>query len=333
MRILFKDTERDHGAVFNSTAENGRSITDSYSFSPRIKSKHVTWVRPLVESHANIPPDSEIPEDIRTVIWTDRAPLFYFGFNTTVWTLHEYEIDSNLYNLKKPIFKGRRNIHMLLEPPDGCGESYNFHRKFQDFTDVFDLVLTHNKELSENHAKCKWYPWGTTPLDSEDDFKIYSKNKLVSFYYSNKQWWTGHRHRHEIGEKLKKDDKFKFVDVVGPLFVKYYTPKLETVKDYYFSVQVENQKVDDFFTDKIIDCFLTGTIPIYCGTNNIIKYFNKDGIIQFDTYEELTEILYNLSDSFYTKNYHAVLDNFNRAKEYISPDDWIYKTYGSEVFI
>lgn len=333
MRIFFKDVERDINAAYNATAKNGRSITNPYSFSPRIKSKNVEWVRPNVENHGAIPPLEEIPADIKTAIWTDRAPLFYLGFNTTVWTLHEYKVDSNLYNLKKPLIEGRRNIHMILEPSDGCGEAYNFHRSFEGFKNKFDLVLTHNRELASSSDKCKWYPWGTSLLDSEDQFKIYEKSKLVSFHYSTKKWWSGHRFRLEVGDKLKADDKFKFVDIEGPLLVVDYLPKLDTLRDYYFSIQMENQKVDDFFTDKIIDCFLTGTVPIYHGTDNIVNYFNKDGIIRFNTYEELADILANLSDSFYKTNYNAIVDNFNRAKEYVSPDDWILKTYGDEVFI
>lgn len=332
MRVYFKDIERNTGAVLGGTSVDGRSITNSYSFSPRISSIDIQWWRPDNETY-NSPTDfNNIPEDIKTVVWTDRSPLFYFGYNTTIWTLNEYERDSNLYDLRKPI-PNKRNIHMLLEPPDGCGEVYNFHKLFPDFHNKFDLVLTHNRELCSLVDNCKWYPWGTSLLDSKDDFKIYEKSKLVTYNYSYKSWWSGHRFRIKIGDQLKQNNSFKFVDITGPIQEKQYLSKLETLKDYFFAVQIENQKVDDFFTDKIIDSFLTGTIPIYHGTNNICNYFNKDGIIQFDTYDELLEILSNITPEMYYKKMDAVIENFRRAHDYISPDDWIYKTYGNNVFI
>jgi hypothetical protein len=134
-------------------------------------------------------------------------------------------------------------------------------------------------------------------------------------------------------EKIKVIPEFKFVDYTGPLGYIDYVPKLDTLKDYHYAIHIENQKVDDFFSDKIIDSFLTGTIPIYKGTNNIGKYFDKRGIITFDTEEELLDILHNLKTDFYYKNMDAIAFNFNEAKKYVSPDDWILKTYGNEVFI
>ena len=44
-----------------------------------------------------------------------------------------------------------------------------------------------------------------------------------------------------------------------------------------FSVCIENDVYDTYFTEKILDCFATGTIPIYKGTKNklVIQTFNQ----------------------------------------------------------
>lgn len=332
MQVYFKDVERDANSVKNSTSIDGRSITSEYSFSPRISSKSVKWWRPITQAYAEVMYSDKIPEGIKTIIWTDRSPLFYFGYNTTIWTIHEYRLENKLYDLRKPM-PNKRNIHMLLEPSDGCGEIYNFHKFNPEFNSKFDVVLSHNREFCSLIKNSKWYPWGTTLLDSVEYFNIYKKLKIVSFNYSFKTWWPGHKFRHTIGNLLKQHNDFKFVDITGPIELNDYIPKLKLLKDYFYSIQIENQKVDDFFSDKIIDCFLTGTIPIYYGTNNICNYFNKDGIIQFDTYEQLLDILSSITPEMYYKKMDAIVENFNLAQKYISPDDWIFNNYGSEVLI
>ena len=50
------------------------------------------------------------------------------------------------------------------------------------------------------------------------------------------------------------------------VFGRGYDPiefKIDGLKDYRFSVVIENCKRDYWFTEKLIDCFVTGTIPIY----------------------------------------------------------------------
>ena len=46
-----------------------------------------------------------------------------------------------------------------------------------------------------------------------------------------------------------------------------------------FSIAIENASYETYFTEKLLDCFATGTIPVYYGAPDIGDYFNKDGII------------------------------------------------------
>ena len=88
-----------------------------------------------------------------------------------------------------------------------------------------------------------------------------------------------------------------------------------------FSVAIENN--DQYFSEKLLDCFLTGTIPIYYGTPSVGKWFNTEGMIiledSFDI-ESLTE------DVYYDKM-DAVKDNFERALKMEILEDFIYENY------
>ena len=58
--------------------------------------------------------------------------------------------------------------------------------------------------------------------------------------------------------------------------------KEEGLARFMFSIAIENCKRDLTFTEKLLDCFLTGAIPIYLGAKNIETVFDKRGIIFLD---------------------------------------------------
>ena len=51
---------------------------------------------------------------------------------------------------------------------------------------------------------------------------------------------------------------------------------------YRYSIAIENTAAPDYFTEKINDCFLAYTVPIYYGAINIGKYFPPKSFIQID---------------------------------------------------
>ena len=67
---------------------------------------------------------------------------------------------------------------------------------------------------------------------------------------------------------------------------------------------------------KLIDSFLTYTMPIYWGCPNIGDYFNLDGMIIIDNIEELIPKINELTlDSYYDKM-DAIVENRKIAETY-----------------
>lgn len=121
---------------------------------------------------------------------------------------------------------------------------------------------------------------------------------------------------------------FDQVDVFGILREHELEFKDDGLRDYMFSIVVENSDVPDYFSEKILDCFATGTVPIYNGMKNIGNYFDANGIITFDTIGELEIILNNLSYYAYLKRENSIMINFDIVNRYlISTDDFIFKSY------
>lgn len=158
----------------------------------------------------------------------------------------------------------------------------------------FDIVLTHKESfLQMGHPFYKTY-FSTNllsvPLQELSQFK---KSNLASFIgnIEHDQSVYGYSFRNSVAKLLINNEK---VDCYGK-GIKWINSKLEALKDYCFSVAMENCKENYYFTEKIIDCFLTETIPIYWGCPKIDKIFDPRGMVCFDNLQELEVILQDLS--------------------------------------
>jgi len=77
---------------------------------------------------------------------------------------------------------------------------------------------------------------------------------------------------------IKKLNKYKKVDIEGKCRYNYnkiiIKNKIEFLKNYKFSIAMENSKGDGYISEKIVDSFLAGTIPIYYGDYLIDEFIN-----------------------------------------------------------
>lgn len=181
--------------------------------------------------------------------------------------------------------------------------------------DTYSAILSHDKEFVKAVKNGVYYPCGGSWI-SPNDWKMFDKNNLVSIIVSNKKTTRGQQLRHEAAELISKEDRF------GSAFKKIDN-KIEALKNYKFSISIENELIAGFFTEKIIDCFLTGTVPIYWGCPGIEEIFDMNGIIKFESIEELKTIL---SDEKYLNNFYedridAIKSNSKKARRYASVDE------------
>jgi hypothetical protein len=134
---------------------------------------------------------------------------------------------------------------------------------------------------------------------------------------SNKSMVPGHRKRLEFVNKFKDQ-----VHLYGRGF-RDLERKEDGMKDYMFSIAVENAVYDTYFTEKLTDCFATGTIPIFYGCRGVTEYFNEDGIIFLDDDFDVS----TLTEELYYSKMDAIKDNFERANNLPVAEDYLYETY------
>ena len=195
------------------------------------------------------------------------------------------------------------------------------------FERVYNKIFTCDKTLLELHPNFVYCPNGSNaPWIPKDQWAIYPKTKLCSMFCSPKQMTSGQEYRHKVA-RLAINMGF---DVFGgahgtPRTVidpqNPWNTKLDGLKDYMFSIVMENGVYDDYYTEKITDCFATGTIPVYWGSPSIGKHFNMDGIILFDDKFDMNM----LTKETYKSRIDYVKDNFERVNSLKIADDCLYE--------
>jgi Glycosyltransferase family 10 (fucosyltransferase) C-term len=113
------------------------------------------------------------------------------------------------------------------------------------------------------------------------------KQKMMSCIASGLQQFKGHRLRYNFINILKKE--IPSINFFGKES-NYIPDKMDGLLPYRYSIAIENTSAPWYFTEKITDCFLAYTVPVYYGCKNIGKYFPEKSFINIDIEEPIIAI-------------------------------------------
>src|ERR1035437_7458932 len=85
-----------------------------------------------------------------------------------------------------------------------------------------------------------------------------------------------------------------------------------------FHIVIENTAMRNMFTEKLIDCFQTKTIPIFYGCSNINDFFNIEGMYLVKNVDDIINTCNILTLEIYEKKIEAIEDNYQRSMNYLS---------------
>jgi len=194
----------------------------------------------------------------------------------------------------------------------------------------FRAVFTHSDTLLRNNSNAKWIPGSGTWIGGDfagGEPSIYPKTKTCSMISSRK--WSAPLHRKRLAIAYLLRNSTRDVDVFIPRWrSRNLISILDTLIDYRYSIVIENFIGRGYFTEKILNCFATGTVPIYLGSPNISQYFDARGIIQIGGLRDLLQIaLPMMSVRDYDRRLGAIESNFRTCGEYGAIEDYIVQTY------
>jgi hypothetical protein len=226
------------------------------------------------------------------------------------------DIEAPFSSLSKA-FDPLRRIYVTTEPAHfDCYTSRISPEAISEYYKGLVLSWHPNLKISPNFREYYFGTKWTGPIESAKDFGIggifSGKNKanmdgyalrrkilscedsieIPSLIYNYRRQWRGTEHEYPLQNKL-------------PAF------------RYMFHLAVENCQEDNYFTEKLIDCFACRVVPIYYGDPFISKKFNSDGIIIIDE-KNFIEAINNLTPVDFQSRIQAMDDNFERSKEFWS---------------
>ena len=226
---------------------------------------------------------------------------------------------------------------LFVEPKSIKPQAYHILSQNPQLIDKFDAIFTHDEGLLEVSPKVKLFPFLCGTYFLEEDHKIYDKTKHLSIVANSKEWAEGHRLRHEVIERyadrmdcygpwytdLKKDYVDEPTDTLRGKWLKGTGNILRAFKDYRYAMVIHSIRCKNYFDEKLLNCFFTGTVPIVWSPTNVGEFFDIDGCLEFSNLEDLGEVLDKLSLEDYDSRRQAIKNNFDIAQKYISFDKYL----------
>ncbi len=169
-----------------------------------------------------------------------------------------------------------------------------------DFNECDYAIGSYPMEVGSRYLQVPYNPV-TEQIQIREQFRdINLKNrKFCNFIYSNATNGNGAILRQEFCKELMK---YKHVDCPGsvlnnmkdaiePRNGKWYRGKVDFLKNYKFTIAFENISMPGMVTEKIIQAFEAGSIPIYWGDDAVTKLFNPKAFINCADYSSWEEVI------------------------------------------
>ena len=205
----------------------------------------------------------------------------------------------------------------------------------QKYQNCYTHLLTYQEDILDSNPKARLFHFPNTWIKN---YVPKPKEFSISTVIGGKNFpqLEGHKLRHELWrnrERINIPRKFYLSGNAqhSHAFVHFdgadYTGQLvlgaskKPLFDSMFHICIENTSIDNYFSEKLIDCFQTQTIPIYYGCRNIGEYFNQMGIIQVGSLDQIIEVCNQLTPESYERMSPILEENLELSNKWCDQDE------------
>lgn len=164
---------------------------------------------------------------------------------------------------------------VVQEPPTGRVDFY--HDGNRSFARIYTTdPERRSKRHRHFHGALDWHVGGS--YDALRALTCPEKGRLVSCVMSDLSYLPGHRARLAFVRALRRELAFDwFGKGIAPIAHKW-----DALLPYRYSIAIENYSNSLYWTEKLADCFLAWTMPIYSGCSRIEAYFPSEAMLVID---------------------------------------------------
>jgi hypothetical protein len=248
-----------------------------------------------------------------------------FYFNEDIEECDYWVVYDSINTREKALCFTENTIFFTAEPPSIKKYSNFFLKQFHTVFTCHNEI--NHKNIIQSQPALPWFvgmkfnfkskQWNHDNAKTWNDFEkdsVEVKSKLISIITSNKTFTSGHKNRINFLSQINKEFPNQ-IDIFGSGY-REIEDKCDGLTKYKYSLVIENSSFQNYWTEKLADCFLTETYPIYYGCPNIFDYFPRGSlsIIDIDNIEESINIIKSVIES---NEYENSLELIKKSKKLI----------------
>lgn len=243
-----------------------------------------------------------------------------FAADTDAFIFYEETVTKPSLYMRAPLEK---RFGLLLEPSPvspsvalSLGHATRFRR-----------IFTHDPFLLKASPVYRKNLFGTSwSFRPEDLTGAPEKRAVISMITSRMATTVGHRLRLRLARLLHRRQTGVAIFGRDIPWGPFLPDRRDGVAPFLFSIVIENCRKPNYFSEKLVDCFVTRTVPLYWGCPNIAEFFDPHGFLTFadeKSFWALVERVMADPPALYEACREGLEENFRRSlEEYNVPVVW-----------